>query len=959
MAGVEIRVLGPLTVRLVPGVRLPAGRVRTVLVVLALHCDEAVPWERLIEAAWGNRPPVTALTQLQGMVSALRRALPPGAIETDGSAYRLRAGPVRVDLTEAQAAIDAARVAARANRLGEAAAGYRNALTAWHGMAFDGLDSAYLAGHAARLTELRNVVVEEWARVELALGRYGPVIDELTGRLAADPLRESATALLMTALYRAGRQADALAVFRATRTALRDALGVEPGPDLQDLHRRMLATDRTLLPAPPQGPDAASAPDLRPAQLPPDTVDFTGRGDHVKHLVDALGGAGERPGAAPIALVTGIGGVGKTTLAVHVAHRLRPRFPDGQVHLELRGGTGQPVSAAQAAGRVLRDLGVADRRVPAGEDERFAMYRSVLADRRLLIVLDGAADAAHVRPLLPAGGAGAVLVTSRHRMPGLAATRVQLEAFEPGEAAALFTRIVGADRTSAEPGAVADLLAACGYLPLAVRVAGARLAVRPMWAVRHLADRLAGTGRRLDELAVDDQQARATFEVSYRGLRADQARAFRLLAVAELDEIPAGAAAALLGLDRSTAERLAETLADMNLLHPVGAGRYRYHDLLRLYAREQAEGSESPAERAAGLGRLLAWYHGRTRAATRAARPGELPETKATGVTEPFPDATEAKEWLDREHRNIALALLQAAREAAPDAEGIAGTLRHVRWYLRTRGHRHEWTQLADAALDAATRAGSPAAELIARVSLGQLAMFRGDTDVARDQIDQVLRLAGTVGDRATEAYAHHQGGALAHQQDRMRDSIAHHERALAIYTELDDLQGRFIALVNVAMGHRVLHESRRALEVLDNVVPLVQRLATPESRAMLLHQMACCQADLGDLDEAVATHEECLALVRRLGQREGEAYTLAELGGTHLAAHRPAAAATHLRQAIDLFRTLADANATNHYLVELGHAHRTAGRPDAARAAWTEALDHFAPRDTARADQIRTLLAG
>jgi DNA-binding SARP family transcriptional activator/tetratricopeptide (TPR) repeat protein len=960
--------------------RLPAGRLRIVLAMLALHHGESVSRDRLIDAVWGSRVPATAATQLQGTVSALRRLLPPGTIATDGAAYQLRVGPVALDLAEVQAAVDAARTAVREGRPEEAADRYRATLAVWRGEAFEGLDSPYLAAQAVRLHELRVVTVEEWAAVELGRGQPAAVLDVLTTRLASDPLREPLCRLLMTALYRTGRRAEALATFRTTRAALREALGVEPSPDLQDLHRRMLRDDPTLIPeqsterataqaaeptrngspAPARESEATS----KPAQLPPDMVDFTGRDDHVKHLMDLLTparneGDDARPGVTPVALVTGIGGVGKTALAVHVAHRLRARFPDGQLYVNLRGGSAEPVTVHHVAGRVLRDLGVEDRRIPVDVDERAAMYRSVLADRRLLIVLDEAADTTQVRPLLPASGASAVLVTSRRRLPGLAATRVQLDVLDPAEAARLFATIVGAERSSADPAAVDDVLAACGYLPLAVRIAASRLTVRPTWAVRDLADRLTDTGQRLDELAADDQQARTTFEVSYLALAPDQARAFRLLGLADLDEIPIGAAAALLDLDERTAERLTEALADVNLLHPAAPSRYRYHDLLRLYAKEQADRHEPPSEQDAARGRLLAWYHDRTRAATHAARPGLL---RATDVRDPFPGPGQARAWLDREHRNITLTLIQCSRAPGGDVgpvEMVARTLHHIQWYLRARGHWDEWEQIAGAVLEAATRGGVPTAELTAHANLGQLAIFRGSLDQAHDQLNQALDLARKIGDRPAEGYALNRLGLLAHNQDRWPEAIDDHERALAIFTELDDRHGRCTALINLGKCHRELHQPRPALEALNEAARLARELADPESETMVLHHTACCQAELGNLDEAVAAHEECLALVRQLGQREGEGYTLAELGRTHLAAHRPAAAITHLREAIDIFRTLGDANAIAVFRVDLGHAYRQAGRADAARAAWADALRYFNGRDPAMTAQIRTLLAG
>jgi tetratricopeptide (TPR) repeat protein len=660
-------------------------------------------------------------------------------------------------------------------------------------------------------------------------------------------------------------------------------------------------------------------------------------------------------------VLTGIGGVGKTTLAVHVGHRLRGRFPDGQVYLNLRAGTAQPITPYQVAGRVLRDLGIQDRAIPADDEERSAMYRSALADRRLLIVLDDARDAAQVRPLLPASGACAVLVTSRYRMPGLSAARVELNVMDRSEAELLFARVVGRQRTSAEPDAVTDILAACGNLPLAVRVAASRLATRPTWTIASLADRLAVPAHRLDELTAEDQQARATFEVSYQALTQEQARAFRLLAIPDLEEIPAGAVAAVLDLDQRTAEGLAEALVDMNLVSPAEPGRYRYHDLLRLFAREQAERAETPAERAETLGRLLGWYDNRTRAATHAARPGLY---QIADIAQPFSDAGRARAWLDKEHLNITVTMTQCARTAGgivggPDAGTLARMLNQVHWFFRARGHWYEWEQIAGAVLAAANRAGAVSAEVIARGSLGQLAMFRGNTELAREQLDQTLDLARATGDRSAEGYTLNRLGLLAHHQDRWRDAIDHHQQALTIFTQLDDRHGQCTMLINLGKCHREVHEFRQALDVLGAAGSLARELGDPESETRVRHHVACCQGDLGNLDEAIAAHEECLTLIRRLGQREGEAYTLAELGRAHLAANRPASAVTHLRLAIDMFRALGDANATAVFQVDLGNSHWQAGDRDAATAAWTEALHYFQDRVPVMADIIRRALEG
>jgi tetratricopeptide (TPR) repeat protein len=399
----------------------------------------------------------------------------------------------------------------------------------------------------------------------------------------------------------------------------------------------------------------------------------------------------------------------------------------------------------------------------------------------------------------------------------------------------------------------------------------------------------------------------------------------------------------------------------MNLVDAAGPGRYRYHDLLRLFAREKVSELEVPTEPARALARLLALHHDTTRAATLAARPGYL-----TGPAEPlgpadqdrFRDADRARSWLDREHRNVTATLVQCAEQDGLDAEVMARTLHHIQWYLRARGHWYGWEQAARAVLAATVRTAAPAAELTARQHLGQLAMLRGDPGPAHDQLTQALALARATADRDAEGYALNRLGLLAHQQGDSLAAIPYHSQALAIFTDLDDRRGRWTAVTNIGKCYRELHQPRRALESLEAARALANELADPESQTVVLHHIACCQADLGNHDEAIAAHEECLTLIRQLGQREGEAYTLAELGRTHLAAGRPARATDHLRAAIDLFRELGDSNAIAVFRIDLGHAHRQAGGEQAALAAWTQALAFFQSRDAATADTIRQAMA-
>jgi DNA-binding SARP family transcriptional activator len=714
MDAVEIRILGPIEVRSGGNGRpLPGGHSRTVLATLALHFGEPVGRDRLIEATWEGRPPASAATQVQSMISGLRRLLPGDCIETVGDGYMLRSDRAVVDLVRFQSAVADARAAAHHGDGLRASRHFRDGLDCWRGDAFFGINSAYLAAHAARLDQLRSAVLEEWAGLELSLGRPGQVIDELSEQLAADPLRESTCSLLMCALYQTGRQAEALAAFRSIRAALIETLGVEPGPGLQELHRRMLAADPELLPSPspanaPVTGDRRLPAGVPLAQVPPDVADFTGRESVVKELADLL--CAPRPAAsgAPIAcLLTGAPGVGKTALAIHVAHLVRECFPDGLLYVDMHATSERPVTTAQVMTRILRDLGIRAEDIPADEDERIALYRSAVAYRRVLIVLDDARDGSHVRTLLPASGTSAVLVTSRNRgfsLPAL--TRQHLGVLDRAEAMLLFDRIVGAGRVPAEPAAAEDILAACGYLPLALRIAACRLASRPQWTVETLAGRLGEAAHRLDELTIDGQETRSAFEVSYHALADDQARAFRMLAVSAIGEITRTAAAALLDLEETTVDRLAEALVDANLLELVEPHRYRYHDLARLFAREKAALVESAAERAQALDRLLALYHDSTQAAALA----------------------RARTWLDREYRNVVVTVIQCSRVDHVDVSRVADVLDQVAWYLDEQGHWSCWYSAAIAVRDRAARQGDRRAEQLTRRHLASLATLTDRT---------------------------------------------------------------------------------------------------------------------------------------------------------------------------------------------------------------------------------------
>ncbi|MBU3867829.1 winged helix-turn-helix domain-containing protein, partial [Streptomyces sp. 4503] len=622
---------------------------RALLAALLLRGGRTATAPELVDALWGDDPPDAAIAALRTYASRLRKAFTPHSdilvSESGGYAVQVGLGALDIDVAESLAA-----EAEKARHSGDRLRAHEligRALDLWDGEALAGLSGPYATTQRARLSEWQLVLTETRLDLDLELGHHTEVVSELTALTAAHPLRERLRELLMLALYRSGRQAEALAVYNDTRRLLAEDLGVDPCAELSDLHQRILQADAEL---------AVSVDDrthagpgfVRPAQLPATVADFTGRVAFVEELSDELATAEGRVMA--VSAVAGIGGVGKTTLAVHVAHAARAHFPDGQLYIDLQGAGPVPAEPNAILGAFLRALGTPDSAIPEGVHERAALYRSTLDGRRVLTLLDNARDAAQVRPLLPGTPGCAALITSRTRMVDLeGAHLVDLDVMSPEEALVLFTRIVGAERVSSERDAAMDVVAACGFLPLAIRIAASRLASRRTWTVSTLARKLANQRRRLDELRAGDLAVRATFELGYGQLEPPQARAFRLLGLADGPDISLAAAAVALELDTFDTEELLESLVDASLLESAAPGRYRYHDLVRLYARDRAERHQSAAEREAALSRLLSFYLATAARVYAMERPGDrlgdhLAPADHPGLVFPHQDA--ALDWL-------------------------------------------------------------------------------------------------------------------------------------------------------------------------------------------------------------------------------------------------------------------------------------------------------------------------
>ncbi|MFI0418961.1 BTAD domain-containing putative transcriptional regulator [Spongiactinospora sp. 9N601] len=591
-------------------ISLGPPRQRAAFALLALDAGRVVAMERLIDGLWGERAPAGARSLVQGYVSRLRVALARAGVTIAYSpqGYLLSLPAEQVDIHEFRISVTRARAA----ETDEArAAGLRHALELWRGEPLTGVSGGELLDRLRdSLDEERLAVTEECLNAEVRAGHDATLVPELIALVAEHPFRERLVGLLMLALCRTGRRVDALERYERTRRRLVDELGLDPGPELRQLRQRILrgnvpaGRSPTLYAVPETGPE----PTAVPAQLPPGPGQFTGRARELR-LLDSIAAGGE---AASVAVVTGGGGVGKTALAVHWGHRVRARFPDGQLYVDLHGYSPErPLHPLRALGRLLRALGVPADRVPDTVEEASAAYRSLLADRRVLVILDNAASEEQVRPLLPGGGRCATVITSRERLAGVVArdgaVPVPLGLLAPDEAGALFGKILGHERLSADRDAATELARACGYLPLALRIAAAGILSRPGADLGDQVRRL--TGPRLASLALNgDPRAavRAAFDLSYQRLDPPSRRLFRLLGLVPRPAFAAGEAAALTGTAPAETERLLCGLAAAHLIEECAPGRYTFHDLMREYARERARAEESETARARALNALSA-----------------------------------------------------------------------------------------------------------------------------------------------------------------------------------------------------------------------------------------------------------------------------------------------------------------------------------------------------------------
>jgi tetratricopeptide (TPR) repeat protein/transcriptional regulator with XRE-family HTH domain len=785
---------------------------------------------------------------------------------------------------------------------------------------------------------------------------------------------------------------------------LADALNLT-GEERQDFEAA--ARQVTLDPSPAAG-SRSDPPGAPPRQLPLDVADFTGRSDQVALLRELLcGTAAVRPATAVVSAVAGKAGVGKTALAVHVAHQLREVFPDGQLYVNLHGAEPHPLEAAAVLARFLRSLGLDAATIPVDQDEREALYRACLADRRVLVVLDDAASEAQVRPLLPGSPTCRVLVTSRARLTGLEGAQLLDVDILPLDAAVeLLARVAGPARITAESDAAAAIVGYCGRLPLAIRIAGARLAARPAWTLARLAERLADEHRRLDELAAGDLEVRASIALSYRTLPEPQQRAFRRLGLLAAPDFPAWVAGALLDVPSERAETLIEALVDAQLLEAggidqAGQARYRFHDLLRVYARERALGDDGPDERTAALLRAFGgalFLAGRAAAATKAGTlglvHGDLPRWRpGPGITR-LVDA-EPLAWFEAERSTLVAAVEQAAASLDEVAWDLAGCLAR---FFAVRSYFDDWRRTQEAGLAAARRLGHRRGQAQLLRGLGLLHNEQDRLDAATACFEQARALFVAVGDRGGEAGALDDLGVLHQLRGHTSQALACLEPALAIFAEAGDPVGEANVRFSLALVYLDQGDYDRAEADLEAARPVLEAADDRYTLGQLLRKLAQLHRTQGRLDEAAAVLDRCLIVDRALGDRLGEALTLQSLGELqrrqdhrrlaqttleqalatlrdlrypygealalrslgllHLADGRPHQALVDLGESLALWRRLGRPRNEAHTLTGLGDAHTAAGDRAAAGAAWRQALAIFQELGAPDADSLAERLS-
>ncbi|MGW0518273.1 AfsR/SARP family transcriptional regulator [Crossiella sp. NPDC003009] len=1014
----RFELLGPVRVLDDNGDEVGVGgpKPRVLLAALLLARGRMVPADRLLRILWDDNPPDTAGGVLQSYVARLRRSLKDAAgaaapvLATRPPGYLLELGEATLDLAEferltAQGRREIADGAAEA-----AAATLAGALALWQGPALSGLPGLFSETEAARLDDLRWTAVEDRAEALLALGRGAEVAGELSPLVADVPLRQRLRGQLMLALFRAGRQDAALEVYQQGRRAMVEQLGLEPGPELQRLQEAIVRCDESLHTAPGAAPVVTTprpaADWTTPGQLPPDIADFIGRAEHIATLRATLTAAGRR--ATPICLISGMSGVGKSTLAVRVAHEVRAEFPDGQLYVDLNAVERAHLPVTEVLARFLRATGAPTAELPESTEERLSLFRTRLAARRVLLVLDNVTDLPQLNLLTPGAAGCGVLVTSRRRLLGVpGAVGVELDALRPAEAVELLGAVAGEARVDADLEAAQRVCELSGGLPLAVRTAGAKLVFRPQWTLRQLVDRLDDERRRLDELAVGDLKVRPSIGLAVRGLPADAQRAFWRLSLLDLPTFPSWVLGAALDLPPAAAEALLDELLDGYLVDfagvdRAGQARYRIHDLVRLLGRELGESAETEDDRRAMLTRVISGWLALVRKASTEVPSGALPLLPVVELDwTPPEDALRAAagapgEWIETEQLGLTISIEQAtAAGLGVPACALASALLS---FLTARQQFAEWLRARKVALEALRRAEDRRAEAALLVGLGHFCYERERFTEAGEHFEQAISRFELDGQRRGVAIARSGLATVRGEQGRFAEALdllalarpalaeagdaeglayldnrtarmhlelgsfeaarSVGERVLTAYRELDNRRGQAWALRSLGLVHRAMGQWRRAAELSGESLTLFGATGDRLGAAYAQQALAKALLRLGETERARPLLDDALATVTALRDDFGQALLLRTLAELCLATGALSAAAAYVQEAELRWRGLDMALWRARTLLTWAELDRRRGFAADAETRQAEALRIFAELGSREAGEHRSVPA-
>jgi DNA-binding SARP family transcriptional activator len=927
--------------------------------MLLLEPNRIVSVDRLIEAIWDDAPPTTARTQIQICISALRKSLAlaglPGVIDTRPPGYSVEVNEGELDLEVFKQLVAAGRKAANEQRLTEAVQSLRDGLALWRGPALADIDGRLVQSVAARLTEHKLHVLEECLDIELRLDRHHGMIGELLGLVADFPLRERLRAQLMTALYRAGRQAEALETYRLAREVLIQELGLEPGEELQRLQQAVLSGEfeTTTQAAPRAEPErpVITTP-VVPRMLPADITDFACHEKLVEELRQSLCVETPGPGASgvKIAAISGKGGVGKTTLALHAAHQLAENFPDGQLYAELGNGDTRSASPERILERFLRALGVVGSAIPADVAECAEMYRNRLAERRVLVILDSARSEEQVLPLLPGSASCAVIVTSRVRLAGLpGASHVFLDVLHTDQAILMLANMAGWERVHAEPTRALKLVHLCGGLPLALRVSAARLNARTHWTIEQLNERLSDEERLLDELIYAGHDIRANIAVSYESLVPTARILFCRLAMLDTSDFPGWVAIPLLDCEPAVAEDVLENLVDAQLVDvraaADGPARYRFHDLIRVYARERWA-VDDPDNWEESLHRVLSTWLSLCDEAHRREYGGDFTLIHGDALRRPLPapivDRLLANPlgWWEGERPALLATIRQAAASGADEAcWDLAMSMITL---FEARSHFDDWKDTHEVALAAVLRVRNRRGEAAMLYSHGTLSLFLQHHDEAAAQLTSAMRLFDELNETHGSALALRNIAFLDRISGRLEEALTKYEKAAEVLRDIGDRAGEAHILRSMGQIYLEWHNYEEAERFSEAALGIARTIGNKRLLAQVLGLLGETYLDRDDRKRAELTFQQVLHLVREIGDQLGEAHALLGLGAVQTRRERYELAETSLRQAHLLSERSGERLTFARACLALGELYFAGGHRQRAIAIASEALKLF-----------------